>query len=85
MRSGTTRDGRQQSRLLRGTENGFEVLSVNHAKGGEVRLDATITYTSDNEETAVAAHPSEDYDHEQFFSAYTPSDDGTESPPFPRI
>jgi len=75
MRSGTTRDGRQQSRLLRGTENGFEVLSVNHAKGGEVRLDATITYTSDNEETAVAAHPSEDYDHEQFFSAYTPSDD----------
>jgi len=75
MRSGTTRDGRQQSRLLKGTKDGFEVLTVNHAKGGEVRLDATITYSSCNEETAVAAHPSEDYDHDQFFSAYTPSDD----------
>ena len=77
MRSGTTRDGRQQSRLLKGTKDGFEVFTVNHAKGGEVRLDATITYSSCNEETAVSAHPSEDYDHDQFFSAYTPSDDGT--------
>ena len=85
MRSGTTRDGRQQSRLLRGTEEGFEVLTVNHARGGEVRLDATISYSSCNEETAVAAHPSEDYDHEQFFSAYTPSDDGTPTPTTPNL
>ena len=46
---------------------------------GEVRLDATISYSDCNSETAVIAHPSEDYDHEQFFSAYTPStDDGCE-------
>jgi len=75
MRSGSTRDGRQQSRLVRGTKDGFEVCTVNHLKDGEVRLDATISYSDCNHETAVIAHPSEDYDHEQFFSAYTPSDD----------
>ena len=48
--------------------------SVNHKKGGEIRLDATVTYSDCNSETVVAAHPSEDYDHEQFFSAYTPGE-----------
>jgi len=75
MRSGSTRDGRQQSRLVRGTVDGFEVCSVNHLKGGKVRLDATVSYDGD----VVVAHPSEDYDHDKFFSAYTPSEnDGCE-------
>jgi len=75
MRSGSTRDGRQQSRLVRGTKDGFEVCTVNHLKGGEIRLDATISYNDD----VVVAHPSEDYDHDKFFSAYTPSfEDGCE-------
>ena len=43
MRSGSTRDGRQQSRLVRGTKDGFEVCTVDHLKGGKIRLDATIS------------------------------------------
>ena len=75
MRSGSTRDGRQQSRLVRGTKDGFEVCTVNHQKGGAVRLDASVNYDGD----VVVAHPSEDYDHDKFFSAYTPSEnDGCE-------
>ena len=34
MRSGTSRDKRQQSRLLRGNKDGFEICTVNHAEGG---------------------------------------------------
>ena len=44
MRAGTSRDGRQQSRLLRGNKDGFEVCTVDHQKGGKIRVDATITY-----------------------------------------
>jgi len=80
MRSGSTRDGRQQSRLVKGNKDGFEIFSVNHQTGGAVRLDATVTYHSEDSECDyVVAHPSEDYDHDKFFSAYTPSkDDGCE-------
>merc|ERR1711988_1037135 len=76
MREGSTRDGNRQSRLVRGTSEGFEILTVNHARGGEVRLDATITYPNEDHGCeVVVAHPSEDYDHDKFFSAYTPQDD----------
>ena len=44
MRSGSSRDKRQQSRLLRGNSGGFEICTVNHLAGGTVRLDATIAY-----------------------------------------
>ena len=37
MTARSTRDGRRQSRMLRGNKDGFEVCTVNHAKGGEVR------------------------------------------------
>merc|ERR1711920_1078904 len=60
-------------RLMRGTKDGFEMCTVNHAKGGEVRLDCTVTY-GENEEAVVMAHPHEDYDHDLWFSAYTPAD-----------
>jgi hypothetical protein len=56
MRSGTSRDKRQQSRLLRGNKDGFEICTVNHVDGGSVRLDATITYRDSDHEHGVYAH-----------------------------
>jgi len=73
MTARSSRDGRRHSRLVRGNEKGFEICTVNHAKGGEVRLDCTVTY-GENEEAVVMAHPHEDYDHDLWFSAYTPAD-----------
>lgn len=48
MRSGASRDGRRQSRLLRGTSKGFEICTVDHKKKGKVRIDATISYRDDS-------------------------------------
>jgi len=74
MRSGTSRDKRQQSRLIRGNKNGFEICTVNHATGGTVRLDATITYTDSEHETGVYAHEHDDLKHDNFMSVYSPSE-----------
>jgi len=74
MTARSTRDGRRQSRLIRGNKDGFEICTVNHAKGGEVRLDATVTYTEDGS-TAVMAHPHEDLEHGEWFRAYTPQEE----------
>jgi len=74
MRSGTSRDKRQQSRLLRGNKDGFEICTVNHAKGGTVRLDATITYTDSNHEVGVYAHDhAELQENDSFMKVYSPS------------
>jgi len=75
----STRDGRRHSRYVRGNEHGFEICTVNHAKGGEVRLDATVTYSDECEvdgacSTLVFAHAHEDYDHDLWFQAYTPEE-----------
>lgn len=70
--SKSTRDKRRQSRLVRGNKNGFEICTVNHERDGEIRLDATITFVDETHETAVDQHDHEDYDHDKFFSAYTP-------------
>ena len=44
-----------------------------------MRLDATVSYQGNDDVAVVVAHPSEDYDHEAFFSAYTPQEnDGCE-------
>lgn len=73
MRDGTSRDGRRQSRLLRGNKNGFEVCTVDHAKNGEVRVDATITYENDESEVVVYAHDDDEaYNHKDYFKVYTP-------------
>jgi hypothetical protein len=72
MRAGTSRDGRQQSRLLRGNASGFEICTVDHKRGGKVRLDATITYRDDSHEVGVYAHEDEAYKHDQYFKVYTP-------------
>ncbi|KAL7513491.1 hypothetical protein ACHAXN_010631 [Cyclotella atomus] len=72
MRSGTSRDGRQQSRLIRGNKDGFEICTVDHQKDGKIRLDATITYRGDTNELGVYAHDDEAYDHDKYFKVYAP-------------
>jgi len=73
MRSGTSRDGRQQSRLLRGDAKGFEICTVDHADGGSVRVDATITYRDANHEVGVYAHSDIERKGDEFFKVYAPS------------
>jgi hypothetical protein len=75
MSTKSSRDTRRQSRLVRGTKDGFTISTVGHARGGEERLDATVTYTDNSHESIMYAHPSEDYDHDAWFSAYTPEEE----------
>jgi len=84
----SSRDGRRQSRLVRGNSQGFEICTVDHAAGGQVRLDATVTFSDfcelpedlsvdyDTSECATIAfaHKHEDYDHDLWFSAYVPQE-----------
>jgi len=89
MTARSSRDGRRQSRLVRGNSKGFEVCTIDHSKGGTVRLDATIMFSDEceidyeNTETDDAlrgcsvmtyAHEHEDYDHDLWFSAYVPDE-----------
>jgi hypothetical protein len=74
MRKGTSRDTRQQSRLIRGTKDGFEICTVNHAKGGEIRLDATVSYSDCMHEVGVFAHEHEDLDHDNYMKIYSPEE-----------
>ena len=71
----STRDTRQQSRLVRGTKNGFTISTIDHLKDGKERLDATVTYMGNNAESVVYAPRNDDYDHDAFFSAYVPQED----------
>jgi hypothetical protein len=45
MTSRSSRDGRRHSRFLRGNSEGFEICTVDHSKGGKIRLDATVKYS----------------------------------------
>jgi hypothetical protein len=81
MRGGTSRDGRQQSRLIRGNKEGFDILTVDHANGGKVRTDATITYSDCNHECGVYAHEDEAYEHDSYFKVYAPSAGDDVHPP----
>ena len=76
MRGGASRDGRQQSRLIRGDADGFEVCTIDHARGGAVRLDATISYTDENHEVGVYAHSHDDVEEmgETFMKVYKPEE-----------
>jgi len=71
----STRDSRRQSRLLRGNKDGFQICTINHAKDGEERVDLTVTYTPDSKDIAVDDQTHEDYDHDKFFSAYSPREE----------
>lgn len=75
MRAGTSRDGRQQSRLLRGTQNGFEICTVDHQNDGMIRVDATIAYRDNTNEVGIYAHEDEAYDHDNYFKVYQPQFD----------
>ena len=74
MRAGTSRDGRQQSRLLRGNKDGFEICTVDHKSGGKIRLDATITYKDSGHEVGIYAHDDDAYDHDKYFKVYQPQE-----------
>jgi hypothetical protein len=73
MRSGTSRDGRQQSRLIRGNKDGFEICTVDHQQDGKIRLDATISYKDDNHEVGVYAHADEVKEGDNLFKVYQPN------------
>jgi hypothetical protein len=73
MRKGTSRDTRQQSRLIRGDKDGFQICTVDHKTGGTVRVDATISYRGDDNEIGVYAHDDVAYQHDKFFKVYQPS------------
>merc|ERR1719238_1056866 len=75
MTARSTRDGRRQSRLIRGNKDGFEICTVNHAKGGEVRVDATVTYCPDGGVSAVQAHEYEELSGDGWFRSYTPQEE----------
>ncbi|CAK9008890.1 Hypothetical protein SCF082_LOCUS10063 [Durusdinium trenchii] len=89
MRSKSSRDGRQQSRLVRGNSQGYEMYTIDHKKDGELRLDATVLYSDSCDvpedlildldptecSTISFAHQHEDYDHDLWFSAYVPKED----------
>ena len=81
MRSGTSRDGRQQSRVIRGNDQGFEICTVDHSKDGALRVDATITYTDCNHEVGVYAHEDITRRGDQFFKVYAPCAGDSLHPP----
>mmetsp|Transcript_2771 Transcript_2771/g.5386 ORF Transcript_2771/g.5386 Transcript_2771/m.5386 type:complete len:631 (-) Transcript_2771:73-1965(-) len=68
MRSGTSRDGHCQSRLIRGNPEGFEICTVDHQKNGKIRVDARVTYTDcENEVGAYVMDEDEEHQFEQLF------------------
>jgi len=81
MRSGTSRDGRQQSRLIRGNKDGFEICTVDHKNDGAIRLDATITYRDDSHEVGVYAHDDLFEKDDKYFKVYQPSAGDALHPP----
>lgn len=81
MRAGTSRDTRQQSRLIRGTAEGFEICTVDHRENGAVRVDATITYRGDTNEVGVYNHGDDVREDEQLFKVYQPSAGDALHPP----
>jgi hypothetical protein len=78
IRGGTSRDGRQQSRLLRGNKDGFDICTVDHAKNGKIRIDASITFRGDTNEVGVYSHPDESQNNDNYFKVRMPveNDDG---------
>jgi hypothetical protein len=73
----STRDGRRQTRLIKGDASGLRVYTLNHhlrepADGRAVlRLDAHLDYESGRLELCRRA---EAYDQSDWFSAYTPQE-----------
>eukprot|EP00523_Entomoneis_sp_CCMP467_P009913 CAMPEP_0168736900 /NCGR_PEP_ID=MMETSP0724-20121128/10103_1 /TAXON_ID=265536 /ORGANISM="Amphiprora sp., Strain CCMP467" /LENGTH=608 /DNA_ID=CAMNT_0008784121 /DNA_START=84 /DNA_END=1910 /DNA_ORIENTATION=+ len=72
MRTGTSRDGRRQSRVIRGNDDGFEICTLDHANGGALRVDASIVYTDCNHEVGIYTHDDISRQGDQFFKVYAP-------------
>lgn len=70
----STRDGRRQTRIVRGTEESLKIFTVSHhlGEGTQARLDLTLNY--DDPMHPVVAHGHEEYDHSSWFSAYIPEE-----------
>jgi hypothetical protein len=81
MRGGTSRDTRQQSRLIRGNSEGFEICTVDHKEGGKVRVDASISYKGETNEIGVYAHEDAAYKHDKYFKVYQPCAGDSLHPP----
>ncbi|KAL7484187.1 hypothetical protein ACHAW6_009831 [Cyclotella cf. meneghiniana] len=73
MRAGSSRDGRQQSRLLRGTKDWFEVCTTitRRVERLESMLQLLIGMTL-MRRVGVYAHEDEAYDHDNYFRVYQP-------------
>ncbi|CAN0071631.1 unnamed protein product, partial [Discosporangium mesarthrocarpum] len=70
----STRDGRRQTRVVRGTDTCLKVYTVSHQQGGDsLRLDVTINYNDPT--NPIEAHGHEDYDHSSWFSAFVPQEE----------
>ena len=73
----STRDSRRQTRLVQGDSNGLRMYTVNHhlrdplTNKALTRLDAEVDFADGR---LRMAHGSDDYDHADWFSAYTPQD-----------
>mmetsp|Transcript_14728 Transcript_14728/g.21665 ORF Transcript_14728/g.21665 Transcript_14728/m.21665 type:complete len:404 (+) Transcript_14728:586-1797(+) len=81
MRGGTSRDGRQQSRLIRGDKEGFQICTVDHQQDGKIRVDASITYSDSNHEVGIYCHEDVVRKGEEFFKVYAPSAGDALHPP----
>ena len=85
IKSVSSRDGRRQTRLIRGSSKEIEIYTVNHHKRvhtipddtssslrGELRLDAKIDVELGH---VISAHGYDDYCHDNWFSAYIPQEE----------
>lgn len=75
----SSRDGRRQTRLVQGCTDRLKIYTINHhirdeSGKAKVRLDVDIDLVSGE---TTFAHGNEDFDHEDWFQAYTPrAEDG---------
>lgn len=78
----STRDGRRQSRLVKGDDNGLSVYTINHHKdGGELRLDVRgVDWTERRGSSRIEQnfipqnfiHPTFPFSHQQVTIKYKP-------------
>lgn len=74
----STRDGRRQTRLVQGASDRLKIYTINHHKRNEktgkaeLRLDAEIDIATGE---VSLAHGNQDYDHDNWFSAYVPEEE----------
>jgi hypothetical protein len=83
MRGGTSRDSCQQSRLLRGNKEGFEICTVDHKKAGKIRLDAVVKYSDCDNEVGVYVSEDEEEEEEEpttdnYMQVYAPKEEEEE-------